>query len=129
MPNGVICGGAVDGSNQLGEIVTCQAIVTLPAGGAARAAVEAIAPRAATATSRNRRRAMKTSKQRSAGCDRQPADASLPLSEAHAYAFVTSECAHLAACSAGMPWIALAYMSTMMYLLTTSAALRSGGPA
>ena len=30
MPNGVICGGAVDGSNQLGEIVTCQAIVTLP---------------------------------------------------------------------------------------------------
>ncbi len=47
MPNGVICGGAVDGSNQLGEIVTCQAIVTLP-DGAASAAVEAIAPRAAT---------------------------------------------------------------------------------
>jgi hypothetical protein len=56
MPNGVICGGAVDGSNQLGEIVTCQAIVTLP-DGAATAAVEAIAPRAATATSRNWRRA------------------------------------------------------------------------
>ena len=48
MPNGVICGGAVEGSNQLGEIVTCQAIVTLP-DGAATAAVEAIAPRAATA--------------------------------------------------------------------------------
>src|SRR5258707_13901314 len=56
MPNGVICGGAVDGSNQLGEIVTCHAIVTLP-DGPATAAVEAIAPRATTATSRNWRRA------------------------------------------------------------------------
>src|SRR5215211_3550375 len=56
MPNGVICGGAVDGSNQLGEIVTCQAIVTLP-DGAATAAIEAIAPTATTATSRNWRRA------------------------------------------------------------------------
>jgi len=28
-----------------------------------------------------------------------------------------------------MPWIALAYMSTTMYLVTTSAALRLGGPA
>src|SRR6267154_4416964 len=56
MPNGVICGGAVDGSNQLGEIVTCHAIATLP-DGPATAAVEAIAPRATTATSRNWRRA------------------------------------------------------------------------
>src|SRR5579864_4160991 len=32
MPNGVICGGAVDGSNQAGEIVTCQAITARPAG-------------------------------------------------------------------------------------------------
>src|SRR5882724_7695200 len=55
MPNGVICSGAVDGSNQLGEIVTCHAIVTRPDGGAATA-VEAIAPRAATATSRSGRR-------------------------------------------------------------------------
>jgi len=39
MPNGVICGGAVDGSNQLGEIVTCHAMVTRPAGGAAAAVV------------------------------------------------------------------------------------------
>src|SRR6266545_7903661 len=53
MPNGVICGGAVEGSNQLGEIVTCQAIVTLP-DGAATAAVEAIVPRAMDATSRRR---------------------------------------------------------------------------
>src|SRR5581483_10204980 len=32
MPNGVICGGAVDGSNHAGEIVTCQAITTRPSG-------------------------------------------------------------------------------------------------
>src|SRR4029453_3591594 len=146
MPNGGICGGAVDGSNQLGEIVTCQAIVTRP-DGAATAAVEAIAPRVATATSRNWRRAghMRTFQAPkrshnwnglpplSADCDRrfgrQPADPQLPVSAAHAYALVASACAHLAASSAGMPWIALAYMSTMMYLLMTSADLRSGGPA
>ena len=34
MPNGVICGGAVDGSNQLGEIVTCHAITARPDGAA-----------------------------------------------------------------------------------------------
>src|SRR5690242_14856127 len=56
MPNGVICGGAVDGSNQLGEIVTCQAIATRPDGGAA-AAVEVIAPRAQTPANRSRKRA------------------------------------------------------------------------
>src|ERR1043165_7957581 len=38
MPNGVICGGAVDGSNQLGAIVTCQAITTCPDGSFAPAA-------------------------------------------------------------------------------------------
>src|ERR1700758_3273053 len=32
MPNGVICGGAVDGSNHAGEIVTCQAMTTRPVG-------------------------------------------------------------------------------------------------
>ena len=32
MPNGVICGGAVEGSNQLGAIVTCQAMEACPAG-------------------------------------------------------------------------------------------------
>ena len=32
MPKGVICGGAVDGSNQVGAIVTCQATITSPAG-------------------------------------------------------------------------------------------------
>ena len=32
MPNGVICGGAVEGSNQLGAIVTCQAITARPEG-------------------------------------------------------------------------------------------------
>src|SRR5262244_2570478 len=30
MPNGVICGGAVDGSNQLGASVTCHAITASP---------------------------------------------------------------------------------------------------
>src|SRR5438093_3898189 len=32
MPNGVICAGAVEGSNQLGAIVTCQAMTASPAG-------------------------------------------------------------------------------------------------
>src|SRR5271169_1556694 len=32
MPKGVICGGAVDGSNQLGAIVTCQAMTACPDG-------------------------------------------------------------------------------------------------
>src|SRR5262245_18086021 len=32
VPNGVICGGAVDGSNQLGAMVTCQAITACPDG-------------------------------------------------------------------------------------------------
>src|SRR5688572_24213546 len=41
MPKGVICGGAVEGSNQLGAMVTCQAMVASPAG-----AVWAAAPRA-----------------------------------------------------------------------------------
>src|SRR5437868_1681109 len=43
MPNGVICGGAVDGSNQLGEIVTCQAMTTRPAGAGA-AVIDGPAP-------------------------------------------------------------------------------------
>src|SRR5689334_15854491 len=38
MPNGVICGGAVDGSNQLGAIVTCHACTTCPDGFFASAA-------------------------------------------------------------------------------------------
>ena len=36
---------------------------------------------------------------------------------------------HFTAASAGMPWIALACKSVMMYLVTISAALRLGGPA
>src|SRR5512144_2055010 len=32
MPNGVICGGAVDGSNHVGAIVTCHAITASPEG-------------------------------------------------------------------------------------------------
>src|SRR6266852_5073005 len=35
MPNGVICGGALDGSNQAGEIVTCHAMTARPDGSAA----------------------------------------------------------------------------------------------
>ncbi len=34
IPKGVICGGAVDGSNQLGAIVTCHAMTASPAGAA-----------------------------------------------------------------------------------------------
>src|SRR5436190_23792381 len=52
MPNGVICGGAVDGSNQLGESVTCQAILTWPAGGAAAAGETVAASATAAASSR-----------------------------------------------------------------------------
>src|SRR5262245_7729247 len=37
MPNGVIWGGAVEGSNQLGAMVTCQAMAASPAAGAASA--------------------------------------------------------------------------------------------
>jgi hypothetical protein len=38
MPKGVICGGAVEGSNQAGAIVTCQAITALPFGSGPEAA-------------------------------------------------------------------------------------------
>src|SRR5215470_4199479 len=48
MPKGVICGGAVDGSNQLGEIVTCQAMTARPAGVGA-AAIDGLAPNRAMA--------------------------------------------------------------------------------
>src|SRR5262245_28270799 len=53
MPNGVICGGAVDGSNQLGAMVTCHAMTARPAGTAAAAAA-GVAARATTATSNRR---------------------------------------------------------------------------
>src|SRR5215469_3744280 len=53
MPNGVICGGAVDGSNQLGAMVTCHAMTARP-DGAAAAAVAGVAARATTATSNKR---------------------------------------------------------------------------
>src|SRR3954453_12790965 len=39
MPNGVICGGADDGSNQLGAMVTCQAMTARPDGVACSAAI------------------------------------------------------------------------------------------
>src|SRR5688572_23440128 len=54
MPNGVIWGGAVDGSNQLGAIVTCQAMVTWPAG--VCPAAGGAAPRSAPAASAARAR-------------------------------------------------------------------------
>src|SRR5215813_2092469 len=38
MPNGVICAGAVEGSNQLGAIVTCQAMTDSPVWASARPA-------------------------------------------------------------------------------------------
>src|SRR5438128_12530841 len=51
MPNGVICGGAVDGSNPLGEIVTCQAMTTRP-DGAGAPAIDGLAPNSTMATRR-----------------------------------------------------------------------------
>src|SRR5215472_14618212 len=50
MPNGVICGGSVDGSNQLGAIVTCHAITARP-DGADTPAVAGAAPRVTSAPS------------------------------------------------------------------------------
>jgi hypothetical protein len=48
MPNGVICGGAADGSSQLGAIVTCQAITICPDGSFAPAAPIAPPPTASS---------------------------------------------------------------------------------
>src|SRR5215831_1444940 len=63
MPNGVICGGAVEGSNQLGETVTCQAMTTRPEGAAAAGLA---APRAKK-TSRTRARSTAASVPRQGG--------------------------------------------------------------
>ncbi len=51
MPNGVICGGALDGSNQLGEIVTCHAMTALPFGSGCWANDEAEAKASAAGSS------------------------------------------------------------------------------
>src|SRR6516164_6625363 len=56
MPNGVICGGAVDGSNQLGGMVTCHAMTARPDGAGGPAVARPVprsAPRATTAASNN----------------------------------------------------------------------------
>jgi hypothetical protein len=45
------------------------------------------------------------------------------------YTLRTSPSAHFTASSAGMPWTALANMSTIMYLESTSAAFGPAGPA
>src|SRR5215472_6100709 len=60
MPNGVICGGAGDGSNQLGEIVTCHAITALPlgCGWSASGCTEPRTSAASTSTADNSRRRM-----------------------------------------------------------------------
>src|SRR5215472_11962799 len=50
MPKGVICGGAVDGSNQLGAIVTCQAMTARP-DGAGAASLNSVAPKTSIAAS------------------------------------------------------------------------------
>src|SRR5262245_22779184 len=55
MPNGVIWGGAADGSNQVGAMVTCQAITASPAGVWAAAGTLETQARA-IATSRDSRR-------------------------------------------------------------------------
>src|SRR5438128_11325109 len=59
MPNGVICGGAVDGSNQLGETVTNHAMTARP-DGAATTAVETVATRQMTDASCKRMNARST---------------------------------------------------------------------
>src|SRR5258708_4548068 len=61
MPKGVICGGAVDGSNQLGEIVTNHAMMARP-DGAGAAAMEAEATRPTAATTSDRMNAQCTRK-------------------------------------------------------------------
>src|SRR5215470_2845521 len=43
IPKGVICGGAVEGSSQLGAMVTCQAMTASPAGAGWAAAGSATA--------------------------------------------------------------------------------------
>src|SRR3981081_4291918 len=43
MPKGVICAGALDGSNQAGAIVTCQAMTARPFGAGPPAATAAVA--------------------------------------------------------------------------------------
>src|ERR1043166_7679655 len=56
MPNGVICGGAVEGSNQLGASVTCQAMAKRP-DGAGEPAPARFAPSASSAASGSHRKA------------------------------------------------------------------------
>src|SRR5262249_47448286 len=56
MPNGVICGGAVDGSNQLGGMVTCHAMTARPDGDGAPA-VARPAPSATRIASSNQAQA------------------------------------------------------------------------
>jgi hypothetical protein len=51
IPKGVICGGAVDGSNHVGAMVTCQAMMASPAGvgwATTRRATPGISPPAMT---------------------------------------------------------------------------------
>src|SRR4029078_1646886 len=59
MPNGGICRGAGDGSTQAGEIVTCQAMATRPAGGAAVAFGEAPSARVRSERESTRRNCQK----------------------------------------------------------------------
>src|SRR5262249_32676418 len=56
MPNGVICGGAADGSNQLGAIVTCHAMAKRPEGAGAPAPT-CVAPSAMRAPSNRQAKA------------------------------------------------------------------------
>ena len=56
MPNGVICGGAVDGSNQAGAMVTCHAIVARPDGTSAAKAADITLNPAAAISPRTARR-------------------------------------------------------------------------
>src|SRR6185503_17338072 len=68
MPNGVIWGGAVDGSNHAGEIVTCQAMTTSPDGGAwlvASPTIPSVRVRPANADAMPRSRVMFASRGRS----------------------------------------------------------------
>src|ERR1700730_9970196 len=80
MPNGVICGGAVDGSNQLGEIVTCHAMTTRPARAGA-AAIDGLAPNSTMAMrSEPSARLRRPSRHEIIGASSQPSLHSSPLS-------------------------------------------------
>ena len=56
MPNGVICGGALDGSNHAGAMVTCQAMTARPDGARCSAAAKTTPPNSSASDNATRQR-------------------------------------------------------------------------